>query len=76
MKTRREAELKRREIVKDCVRRYFKSEDEAGIEFNWEEYGSNIIKKELYSYYSDIIVSWDFMIKEWVVIGNGYLYAK
>lgn len=76
MKTRKQAELQRRKEVKKIVRCYFENE---GIEnFNWDLYGYNIIKKELYHTYKHIIVSWDTLLQQFVILdtqGN-YILAK
>lgn len=76
MKTRKQAELQRRKEVKKIVRRYFENE---GIDsFNWDLYGSKIIKKELFHTYKYIIVSWDTLLQQFVILNThgNYILAK
>ena len=60
------AEQTKRKIVKDRVRKYFSQY--AYEEFNWELYGSNIIKRELYHYSKSIKVIFDALSNGYIVI--------
>ena len=64
--TNKEATIAAREFAKQSVRNYFKSE---GAEsFNWDQFGSAIIKKELHHAFKLYTPHWDMINKKWCVM--------
>ncbi len=64
--TKEQAEKKAREIAKQSVRDYFERE---GIEnFNWEQFGRQILKKELFHTLKLYIPHYNTETKKWCVM--------
>jgi hypothetical protein len=64
--TRKQAQLRARHYAKLSVKTYFNRE---GLEqFNWKDYGLNIIKMELYHARKLYQAHWDSLTKQWTVI--------
>ena len=64
--TKQQASLKARQIAKQSVRRYFNSEPKES--FNWEQFGSLIIKKELYHAFKLYVPFWNIQSQNWGVM--------
>lgn len=64
--TKKEAAFTARKIAKESVRSYFKSEGKES--FNWERFGSLIIKKELHHAFKLYVPHWDMLTQNWCVM--------
>ena len=64
--TKKEATFKARQIAKQTVRNYFNSEPKET--FNWAQFGSLIVKKELSNAFKLYVPFWNMLTKRWCVI--------
>jgi hypothetical protein len=64
--TYKESKLKARELAKQSVKNYFKSEPTDM--FDWDKFGSSIIKQELEYALSLYIPSYNSLTKKWCVL--------
>ena len=64
--TKKEATFKARVIAKQSVRNYFNSEPKEM--FNWDAFGSSIIKKELYHAFKIYVPHWNILTQKWCVM--------
>jgi hypothetical protein len=64
--TKQQATFKAREIAKQSVRNYFNSQPTET--FNWEQFGSKIIKKELHHAFKLYVPYWNMLTQKWCVM--------
>lgn len=64
--TQSQAAFKARQEAKKSVKRYFDSEPKDT--FNWQQYGSKIIKKELHEAFKIYVPHFNIITRKWCVV--------